>query len=490
MNGYIRKTFEYAAGNIFDKILLLLLLPLFTRFMVPEEYAVYANVTIFISFLSLLYLLGLQQALFSHFYQYDDKRYQFTVISSILFTIIISGILFSFLIYYFRIELAQLITRDRTNQDIFIYVSIILFCDVLYAIVLRIINTMERSFNYALLSVVRNLTLLILIFIASLAGKFSLKTVFIYMSVSSLLSVIIALINVLKIMAGLRQYSRSMPAIFSFPIMIDLLNFGLPMIPGTIALMVLRVSDRYMLTYLSANGLYDVGIYAIGYRIGMILTFLNSIISLVYFPYAMKIAKDPRSASSYRRMFRAYAVWGGLVGFLVILFAWELSLLLLDAAYYEAVKIVAFGVISSFLFGLFNIINISFYIRKKAGNIALAVGSGSVINIILNFLLIPRIGIYGAGIASVISYFFIFLFNYNMAENLYPLNFELKPVFLALSGMILISLVNFFFFIIPEFTILKIALLIAAAGYLYFKYLHKHVLNQDISDYIAEKFRI
>jgi len=77
-----------------------------------------------------------------------------------------------------------------------------------------------------------------------------------------------------------------------------LLAFGIIMIPGTLAMISLRLSDRWMLTYFSPNSLYDVGIYAVGYKIGMIITIVNSLVSLVCFPYAMKI-KDPKSAKRF-----------------------------------------------------------------------------------------------------------------------------------------------------------------------------------------------
>ncbi|MFC1887401.1 lipopolysaccharide biosynthesis protein [Candidatus Cloacimonadota bacterium] len=490
MSGYIRKTLEYAAGNTFNKVLLLLLLPLFTRFMTPEEYAVYSNITIFVSFLSLVYLLGLQQALFSHFYKFKDERYQFTVISSILISITIFGIFLSYIVFRYRTTLADWITTNPEFDNIFIYVSIILFCDSLYAIILRIINTLERSMNYALLSIVRNLSLLLLISIGTLAGKFSIETIFIYMTISSLISLLIALFNVIKILSELRKFSKSISALFSFPILLDMLTFGLPMIPGTIAFMVLRLSDRYMLTYLSANGLHDVGIYVIGYRIGMILTFLNTIISLVYIPYAMKIADDPRASYSYKKMFKAYAIWGGFLGFLIVIYTWEISLILLDSSYYEAVKLVVFGVLSSYLAGLLNLVNITFYIRKKAGNIALAVGLGATINIILNFILIPVLGVYGAGIASVISYLFIFLLNYRISENLNPLNYDFRYVIYSLVSILLISTVNFFFRIGPVFTISKFVILAGFVSYYYFKYIRKDLKKMSLKKYVAENFKI
>ncbi len=57
-----------------------------------------------------------------------------------------------------------------------------------------------------------------------------------------------------------------------------------------------------------------------------------------------------------------------------------------------------------------------FLCEEKAGNIALAVGLGAILNIVLNFMLIPKYGIYGAGIASILAFGLIVIFNFVIAE--------------------------------------------------------------------------
>ena len=48
MRKYLIKAQHYFAGNLFNNILLFVFLPFFTHYMVPEEYAVYTNIIIFI----------------------------------------------------------------------------------------------------------------------------------------------------------------------------------------------------------------------------------------------------------------------------------------------------------------------------------------------------------------------------------------------------------------------------------------------------------
>ena len=459
MKKYFRKTLEYTAGNLFNKLLHLFLLPIFTRLMLPEEFAVYANLMIFISFASLIYFLGLQQAIFSYFYQQKTNEYKFSIISTIFITLLICGIVLSLLIFFFKGQLSLLIVRTEIYQQLFIWISLILFFDVIYGMTLSFLNIMEKSANYALLSIVKNTLFLILIIIGMIIKKLDINSIFLFLMISSFCSAIVALIDMRKVLLELSSLKIKIK-FYSVPLIKDLLKFGIIMIPGTIAMITLRVFDRYMLTYLSPNSLYDVGIYAIGYRVGMIMQFLVSMVSMVYFPYAMRISDQSDATASYKKVFNYYLLLGGILGILIILFAAEIFYVFIDKAYYPAIKIVFSGIISNFLLGVFNIINISFYVKKRAGKIAIAVGIGALINIFLNFLLIPKFGIYGAGGASILAYLFIVVFNYYAAEKVYPIGYNFSFVILVLIILLIFSSLNFIISINLGFSLIKIIVVV------------------------------
>ena len=251
---------------------------------------------------------------------------------------------------------------------------------------------------------------------------------------------------------------------FSIEIISPMLKFGIVMIPGTISMLILQASDRYMLTYLSANTMYDVGIYSAGYRIGMIMHFLVTLVSLVYLPYAMKIAKEPRAQAINRSVFKYYIIYGSLFGTFIILYSQEIFRFIIDSSYLISYKIVFAGVISSFLYGIFNIININYYVRKKAGNITLAVLLGAILNIVLNFILIPKYGIFGAGIASIIAYFFIVIFNYSVAVYLYKVKYPIVLVFIGLLILASAALINSYLVMNLKLFIIKTIIVTGIVG--------------------------
>ncbi|MBT3168639.1 MAG: oligosaccharide flippase family protein [Candidatus Cloacimonetes bacterium] len=439
MKQFFNKILQYSAGNFFNKFLLLALLPIYTRAMAPAEYAVYTNLIIFVSIAYLVYVLGIQQSLFSYFHHKKTADYKYSLISSVFILLTFIGMIFSSLIIIFKVELAVLLTRDISQQNLFYYIAIILLFDVINGISLAILNIMEKSKEYVSLSIVKNTVLVILVLIAKFTDNLSVKNLFFYITISAGITAIFSIFKMVKVQFNLAKKIEN-KIIFSAEIISNLLRFGLPMIPGTLAMLLLRAGDRYMLTYFSENTLYDTGIYAVGYRIGMIMIFLNSIVSLVYFPYAMRIADNKDAKKSYRKIFNFYILLGGILGSLIILFASEIFYIFIDKAYYGAIKIVFFGVISNYLLGIFNIINLSFYVKKKAGNIAVAVIIGAILNIGLNYLLIPKFGLLGAGWASIIAYLFTVMMNYYYAEKIHKVGYNF--VYFALG---LLTLFGFAF---------------------------------------------
>jgi O-antigen/teichoic acid export membrane protein len=463
MKHYLKKTIDYAAGNFFNKVLLILLLPIFTHFLLPQEFAVYTNLMIFFSFASLIYLLGIHQAIFSHFYDVKTVEYQFSLISSIYVILTVFGFALSILIILLKNELSLLVLRSTDYSHLFYYIAVILFFNMLFSISLSLMNIMERSRQYAIISALQNVIVLLLIILFSINNKFSVEHYFIFLAIASVIASFVGITQIIKIVKKL-QVPKKEKKYFSSAIVSSMLKFGIVMIPGTISMLILQASDRYMLTYLSANTMHDVGIYSAGYRIGMIMHFLVTMISLVYLPYAMKIAKEPQAQSINRSMFKYFVIFGSLFGSLIIIYSQEIFRYIIDSNYITSYKIVFAGVISSFLYGIFNIININYYARKKAGNITLAVILGSIINIALNFFLIPKYGIFGAGIASIISYLFIVIFNYFIAAQLYKFRY---PVLLIFVGLIILSsatLFNNYLLLNLELFIIKTIVVIGILG--------------------------
>ena len=85
------------------------------------------------------------------------------------------------------------------------------------------------------------------------------------------------------------------------------------------------------------------------------------------------------------------------------------------------------------------------YLLVKSGWIAWVRGVGAVLNITLNFLLIPTYGIVGAAVATCISYLLIAVLFYIINQKIFTISYNWRKLgIIALStGVIFIIQINF-----------------------------------------------
>ena len=94
---------------------------------------------------------------------------------------------------------------------------------------------------------------------------------------------------------------------------------------------------------------------------------------------------------------------------------------------------------SIFLYLLLSVYAGSFYyffsspifFYKKTHLLPLITGSSAIINIVMNLLLIPKYGINGAAIATIISHIWISAISYVVGNRLFKIKWPLKSIFIA-----------------------------------------------------------
>jgi O-antigen/teichoic acid export membrane protein len=174
-----------------------------------------------------------------------------------------------------------------------------------------------------------------------------------------------------------------------------------------------------------------------------------------------------RKLFKYNRVYIIVLITGAL---LISLFSKEF-VLLLDAKYkstYKLVPIILIGILVNSMGGLFNR---SIYQSKKTKQIMYLVLSSAVLNIMLNFVLVPRYGSYGAAYATTVTFTFFFFIKYFYSKKCYFVPFawkEMMPYFI-----IFIILSFLFNYIELGFGIelsLKISILIILLAYMSRKY--------------------
>lgn len=179
------------------------------------------------------------------------------------------------------------------------------------------------------------------------------------------------------------------------------LKFNLPLIPHYLSQIVLNQSDRIMIN--SMVGADKAGIYSLAYSLAMIMLIINESINKTLDPWILKKIKNKEYVAIQNISYGLFAVVG-LFNLLLIIMAPEIIALFAPVEYFEArwvIPPVAASVFFMFMYNFFA--DFEFY-YSETQYVTLASLIGAVVNIVLNYILIPRFGFIAAGYTTLFCY--------------------------------------------------------------------------------------
>ena len=187
----------------------------------------------------------------------------------------------------------------------------------------------------------------------------------------------------------------------------ELFRFSLPMVPTTICWLITDLSDRYLVSWFCGEAVN--GVYSAAYKIPTIVNLVSGIFMQAWQFSAVVQSTDGEECSRfYSQVFRGFlsVIFIGSGG-LILLSPW-LCRLLLNSAYHEAWRYMPTLLCAAALESVVSFLASVYMVRKKSMHSFLTAVAGTGLNLLLNFLFIPRTGTFGgalgAAIATLIGY--------------------------------------------------------------------------------------
>lgn len=215
------------------------------------------------------------------------------------------------------------------------------------------------------------------------------------------------------------------------------LMIGFPIVFHSLSQQLLGQSDRVMMQFFNI-GADEIGIYSLFYTLSSVLSTILSALNNSWCPFYYDDINEKKwnivnkKCQNYIELFTVLSI-----GFLLL--AREVSYLMADSSYWIGIKVIpilTFAVYFTFMYQF--PVNFEFF-HKKTKIIAIGTVGAGVLNIILNFIMIPLWGMYGAAVATAISYLALFFVHYYIVTHMKNNSFHLKiNIFIpGLIGMII-----------------------------------------------------
>jgi len=415
----------YSIGSISQGALFVLLFPIYTSFLSPHDFGIIGLMSITVSLLTRFVSSPINSA-FTRFYyapEYEGKS------GILLFNLFLWALLIitCCAIIFWRISeyLAGILLQDRDLAHLLKIYALILFLQPFSSLFLCLLRMLERAKYFVFTSILSlllsaSLTLYLLIV---------LKKGVLALIVGNLFGLIVTVIMVLPVFIKKSTFKLSCSTL------IPPLKYAYPLLLSEYSNLLIQSGDRYVLRIF--NSVSMVGLYAFGYQIaGILQTALVTPLKQALQPVVLKQEEDPAAIRGFLRVGATYFYLIGCAACLLIsLFSREILMLFArKEAFWTAWVIVPIITYSYVQHGLGNFVGWGMGLMKKSFHISGIVLVAALVNIGLNFLLVPQWGMLGAAFATMLSYIvWNFLKAYYSAK-FYNLYFEVRRL-LHITGI-------------------------------------------------------
>lgn len=368
------------------------LISLYSKKLSASEYGQYSLISGLISALSSVIVGWIGSAALRYYIDYKDHEEKRFITNTILYTLLAT---------IFVCALTLLIGGLSDKIEIRRYV----FSSLLYATCFSFFEVIEKTLRacgktkiYAIATIIQSivsLTLFVLItHIVDDANSILLST-----SLARLIFITIAF-------CVLRVMCRINPRLLDLSMLKKFLKYGIPMIGVWGMTWLLGYCDRYIIALY--NNSSEVGLYDMSYKVAE--NSVNVIISaftLAIFPvlirtwkkYGKKATEEQiRNTINYYNMLVMPAICG------LSLLTKDLYGTFISNSYSEGSTIILIVAIGMYFNGLNSIINKAWQLKEKTSRIFYIMLFATMLNILLNLLLIPKFGINVAAITTLLSY--------------------------------------------------------------------------------------
>jgi len=428
------QTVIYGVTNILGRLLNFLLVPLHVYiFTDPAQYGVVGEWYAYVGFLLVLLTYGMETAFFRFIQNKPDKE---KVFSTALCSLTITSFLFFVLAIVFSQSIANILNYSQHSEYVRWFAAIVALdavCSIFFAKLRQEIKAFRFAF-VKLSNIAVNILLTLFFLIACpYLLKNNIATNFIenfyhpeigvgYIFIANLIASVVTLLLFIPVLLKTRLHIDK-------AILKKMLIYGLPIMFFGLAGIVNETFDRILLKWLSPNDIAQaqVGIYSACYKIAILMTVFIQAFKYAAEPFFFNKSKDKDAKQLYSDVMSIFVLICSVM-FLGIMLYIDIVQYFVSSNYRVGLPIVPVLLLANIFLGIFYNLSIWYKLTDKTRFGAYISIGGSCVTLILNYILIPRIGYLGSAWATFACYLFMMLISYFLGQKYYHIDYEIGRI--------------------------------------------------------------
>lgn len=431
------QTAIYGLSSILGRFLNYLLVPLFTRIFLPDEYGVVTELYAYAGILWVLFTYGLETAYFRFASKGESPERVFStamisVVTSSFF--IVTGLLF------FSDSIAAWL--EYPDQAVYIqWFALILGADSIAAIPFASLRRSNKATSFALLKLLNigvniGLNLFFLLFcpyvLASTGSAWEqiVNAVYDpsigvgYIFISNLLASTVTAVALIPASAKIRFG-------FDRKLWLEMLSYSLPLLLVGLAGVINEMLDRALLKQLLPGDLSErmtqLGIYGACYKLSILMTLLIQSFRLAAEPFFFERHGTSGDKELYADIMHKFVLVCSFLFLLVLLFL-DIFKHFIGANYHEGLPVVSILLMANLALGIYFNLSIWYKLTDLTRYGAYIALGGAAITVILNIWWIPIYGYIGSAWATLFCYTGMVIASYLFGKKHFPVNYDLSRI--------------------------------------------------------------
>lgn len=420
----MKNTIIIFMGKVCTQLISFLLLPLYTSYLLTEEYGFVDLVTTYVTLIVPIITMELEMSVFRYLVDCrKDEKEKKKIFSNNFIILLVSLALF--------IVLYLVVTCFWKFDYCYLILFDIIIC-TFSGNFLQITRGVGRTLDYAISCIITGVTTIllnILLIVVFKLGAFGMIT---SMALANGLGAVYLFIR-LKMWQYIDFKKKDKKLIK------EMYKYSIPLVPNGISWWIVNVSDRSIIT--AVLGTAANGIYAVSNKFPTILSSLLGIFNLSWSESAALHVNSPdrdqffsEVSNTVTKLFTCLGV--GMISCMPFVFP-----ILINKNYNDAYNYIPILILGS-VFNVIICLYSALYIAKKmTKQVATTSIIGAIINIIINVVLIKYLGLYAAALSTAISYFVMMVYRHFDLKKYMTITYEkgllMKTILIFTFAMIL-----------------------------------------------------
>ena len=444
----------YGVGEILPRAVAFLLIPVYTAYLSPADYGIMSSMGVLASILIIILPLNINRSMPRLYFDHKDLESQKNYYGTIFISIVATSSIMLLLLFAFH----EIVSSIYKTIDFVPYYALTIIGTYLgvYAYVpktyYRLKNLAKQFFMISMIELLIT-TIMIFAFVVFMRGG----------AEGNLFGKMIAGLILLPMYLVLTF--KAINFRFDLKIVRESLYYSIPLIPAVMSAWIINLSDRVFIErYFSLD---ELGIYSVSSSIASVMLIASAAFGRAYDPIFFSLAnassKTKGDLSVLSKYHNTYGSILLIMGFVLSLFSKEIFQLVINDKYISGYKYLNILILAYIISQLSHVFNISIRQEKKTKIILGIMASGAIINLMLNYILIPQYGAYGAAWATVFSFLFILICSVYYAIRIFYVPFDWN-IYLIRSMVLFFSVIGFGLLPMQKINIMAIIILKIAVG--------------------------